>query len=117
MMAWLVAVLAKAMQIVFAQGLADPGEDVHRVVRVAGIVVNRRKNQAAIARNEQVPGPVGIAAAQLHHPVIHGHLRPLTDWMYGVRPSCQAERPPPRRSLPTGSSAGGVQRANALSAE
>ena len=48
---------------VFAQGLAHPGEDVHHVVVVLGVVPDRREDQPAVPFEEPVPG--GLRPATL----------------------------------------------------
>src|SRR2546429_8532872 len=48
-------------QIVFAQGLAHPREDVHHIVMVLGVVADGREDEASLAAGKQGPPGVGFS--------------------------------------------------------
>src|SRR5688572_28089911 len=74
-------------------------ETTLRRERGAGAARDNGGGDAPVGCEERVPGPGRVAPAQLHHPVIHGRLRPGMTGIYPLGPTCQATEAVPRRSL------------------
>ena len=67
----LLRVTAQPRQIVLAQGLTYPREDVHHVIVVLSVVADGREDEAAIAAKEQVPRDVGMTRLERRDPRFH----------------------------------------------
>src|SRR5712691_906654 len=65
---------AEPGEIVLAERLAHPCEDVHHVVGFRGIVADRAEDEAAVTLDEEIPGGLGIARFERGDPRFrHGH--------------------------------------------
>ncbi len=71
-MGWLSGVLAEAREIVRPQCLAHPGEHVHHVVGVRGVMADRGEDEPAVALDEGIPGSVGVPGLEPGYPGFHG---------------------------------------------